>query len=273
MTWRRGFVTLLGRELRGAVRNRTYLVLSLALAAAAFGAALAGSGPEAGYVPTVVDLLVPVEVLVPAVAFAAGYRAIVDDARRGELTVLRTYPVPTWVYVGAVFLGRLAVLLGVVLVPLALLGVYVAVTASPDTTVFATHTGIDSPTLFLRFLVVTAALAATTLAVALAVSALSASRRRAIVLGLAGLVVVVAGGDLVLFRSLGAGILGEGALDVALGASPTSAYRGLVFETVVSVAFDDGSGYVAPVAAVAGLLAWTIGSLAVATVAVGRRAN
>jgi ABC-type transport system involved in multi-copper enzyme maturation permease subunit len=270
MTWRRRFVTLLGRELRGGTRNKSYLVLALSVAAVAFGAAIAGSGPEVGYVPTIVDLLVPVEVLVPAVAFVAGYRAIVDDARRGELTVLATYPVPAWMYVGAVYLGRLAVVLGVVLLPLGLVGVYVAVTASPDTTVFATHQGIDSPVLFVRFLALTGALAATTLAVALAVSAFAASRRRAIILGLVGLVVVVAGADLALFGSLSAGVVDEGILEVVLAVSPTSAYRGLVFETVVSVAFDGETGYVAPGAAVAGLLLWTAGSLAVATVGVTR---
>jgi ABC-type transport system involved in multi-copper enzyme maturation permease subunit len=270
MTWRRGFATLLGRELRSGVRNRSYLVLALAVGAVAFGAAVAGGGPEVGYVPTVVDLLVPVEVLVPAVAFVAGYRAIVDDARRGELTVLRTYPVPAWAYVGAVYLGRLAVVLGVVLVPLGIVGVYVAVTASPDTTVFATHQGIDSPVLFVRFLALTGVLAATALAVALAASAFAASRRRAIIFGLVGLVVVVAGADLALFRSLSTGVVSEGTLEVALAASPTSAYRGLVFETVVSVAFDGETGYVAPGAAVTGLLLWTAGSLAAATVGVMR---
>jgi ABC-2 type transport system permease protein len=125
--------------------------------------------------------------------------------------------------------------------------------------------------LFVRFLALTGVLAATALAVALAASAFAASRRRAIVLGLVGLVVIVAGADLAVFRSLSAGVVGEGSLDVALGASPTSAYRGLVFETVVSVAFEDGSGYVAPGAAVTGLLAWTVGSLGVATAGVIRR--
>ncbi|MFB6228362.1 MAG: hypothetical protein ABEH88_07325 [Halobacteriales archaeon] len=270
MTRRRKVVALLGRELRGATRNRSYLVLALAVGAVAFGVAIAGNGPEVGYAPTVVDLLVPVEVVVPAVAFVAGYRAIVDDAQRGELTVLQTYPVPAWTYVGSVYFGRLAVVLGVVLVPLGLVGVYVAMTASPDTTVFATHQGIDSPALFVRFLALTGALAATTLAVALAASAFAASRKRAIVFGLVGLAVVVAGADLALFQSLSAGVVGEGTLEVALAASPTSAYRGLVFETVVSVAFDGETGYVAPGAAVAGLLFWTVGSLAVATVGVMR---
>jgi hypothetical protein len=100
---------------------------------------------------------------------------------------------------------RLAVLLGIVLVPLGLVGVYVAVTAAPDTTVFAAHRGIDSPALFVRFLALTGGLAATALAVAVAMSAVAASRKRAIVLGLVGLVVVVAGADLAVFRSLRAG--------------------------------------------------------------------
>lgn len=268
MTWRTALVAVLARELRAAARNRTYPLLALAVTLATFGAALAGTGPGAGYIPTVVDLLVPVEVLVPAIAFAVGYRAIVDDAVRGELAVLRTYPVPAWTYIGGVYLGRLAVLVGVVLVPLSALGVYVALAATPGTTIFATHRGIDSPALYARFLALTAVLAASTLAVAVAASALSRSRRRAIVFALAGLLLVVAGADLTVLRALEAGLIGEGALRGFLGASPTSAYRGLVFETVVSVAFERDTGYVAPWMAAAGLLVWTAGSLIVATVAI-----
>jgi ABC-type transport system involved in multi-copper enzyme maturation permease subunit len=268
--YRRAFLAVLGRELLGARRNRTYLLLAGGVTAVVFGVALTGTGVETGYVPTVVDLLLPAEVLVPAVAFAVGYRSVVDDSERGELTVFRTYPLPAPTYVGGVYVGRLVALLGVVLLPLVLLGVYVAATASPETTVFATHRGIDSPVLYLRFLALTAVLAGTALAVAVAASALSGSRRRAIVFGLLALVVVVAGADLTLLGSLGSGLVGEGGLATILAASPTSAYRGLVFETVLSVAFENSSGFVAPGIAVGGLFLWTVGSLAAATVAVAR---
>lgn len=265
------FWAVFAREVRGATRSRTYLLLALAVTLVVFGLARAGNGPSAGYIPTVVDVLLVVEVLVPAVAFAVGYRAIADDAVRGTLDVLATYPLPSWVYVLGVYAGRAVALLAVVLGPLAVLGGVVVVTAGPATTVFATHRGVDSPLLFVRFLSLTAAFALTTLAIAVAISALADSRRRAILLALVGLLVVVVGADVTVFRAMTGG-LGVG-LDTLLGLSPASAYRGLVFETVLYVAFTGRSGFVTvPVAAV-GLVVWTAGSLSVAALAVrGRRA-
>lgn len=257
------------REVRAAVRSRTYLLLTLAVALVVFALARAGNGPSAGYVPTVVDVLLVVEVLVPAVAFAVGYRAIADDAVRGTLDVLATYPLPPWAYVVGVYAGRAVALLTVILVPLAVLGGVVATTAGPETTVFASHRGVDSPLLFVRFLSLTAAFALTTLAIAVAISALADSRRRAILLALVGLLVVVVGADVTVLRAM-TGNLDVG-LDALLGLSPASAYRGLVFETVLYVAFSDRTGFVAvPVAAV-GLAVWSVASLVVATLAVRRR--
>jgi ABC-type transport system involved in multi-copper enzyme maturation permease subunit len=262
--------TVFVREVRGAVRSRTYLLLAVAVAAVVFGVARAGSGPSAGYVPTVVDVLLVVEVLVPAVAFAVGYRAIADDDERGTLEVLATYPLPAWAYVGGVYAGRAVALLGVVGVPLALLGLHVATTAGPATTVFATHRGVDSSLLFVRFLSLTASLALASLALALALSAVAGSRRRAILLALVGVLLVVVGADVTVFQAMTGGLLGDG-LDVLVGLSPASAYRGLVFETVLYVAFEGRAGFVAVPVAVATLLAWIVVPLLVATLAVRER--
>jgi len=265
------FWTVFAREVRGAIRSRTYLLLGVAMTLVVFGLAQAGEGPSAGYIPTVVDVLLVVEVLVPAVAFAVGYRAIADDAVRGTLDVLATYPLPSWVYVLGVYAGRAVALLAVVLGPLAVLGGVVAVTAGPATTVFATHRGVDSPLLFVRFLALTAAFALTTLALAVAISALADSRRRAILLALVGLLVVVVGADVTVFRAMTGGL--DVGLETLLGLSPASAYRGLVFETVLYVAFAGRSGFVAVPVAALGLVVWTAGSLLVAALAVrGRRA-
>ena len=264
------FWVVFAREIRGAVRSRTYLLLALALTLVVFGLASAGNGPSAGYVPTVVDVLLVVEVLVPAVAFAVGYRAITDDAVRGTLDVLATYPLPPWVYVLGVYAGRAVALLAVVLVPLAVLGGVVAVTAGPATTVFATHRGVDSPLLFVRFLALTAGFALTALAMAVAVSALADSRRRAILLALVGLLVVAVGADVTVLQALAGGLV-DADLGVLLGVSPASAYRGLVFETVLYVAFSERAGFVSVPVAVAGLLAWSLASLLVATLSVGSR--
>jgi len=266
------FWAVFAREVRGASRSRTYLFLILALTLVVFGLARAGNGPSAGYVPTVVDVLLVVEVLVPAVAFAVGYRAIADDAVRGTLDVLATYPLPAWVYVAGVYAGRAVALLTVVLVPLAILGGVVAATAGPATTVFATHRGVDSPLLFVRFLALTASFALTTLALAVAISALADSRRRAILLALVGLLLVVVGADITVFQAITGDVVDLG-LDTLLALSPASAYRGLVFETVLYVAFAGRSQFVAVPVAAAGLVVWSVVSLAVATLAVrGRRA-
>jgi len=268
------FWTVFAREIRGAARNRTYALLALALGLVVFGLAGTGNGPSSGYVPTVVDVLLVVEVVVPAVAFAVGYRSITDDAVRGTLDVLATYPLPPWVYVAGVYAGRAVALLSVVLVPLSILGVVVAASAAPDTMVFATHRGVDSPLLFVRFVTLTAAFALTALAIAVAVSALADSRRRAILLALVGLLIVVVGADVTVLRAITGGLVDVDVdLGTILGLSPSSAYRGLVFETVLYVAFAERGEFVSVPVAAAGLLGWSVSALLVATLAVrGRRA-
>ena len=264
------FWAVFAREVRGAARSRTYLLLGLALTLVVFGLAQAGDGPSAGYIPTVVDVLLVVEVLVPAVAFAVGYRSITDDAVRGTLDVLATYPLPPWAYVVGVYAGRAVALLSVVLAPLLILGVVVSVSAGPGTTVFASHRGVDSPLLFVRFMALTATFALTTLAIAVAISALADSRRRAILLALVGLLVVVVGADVTVLRALTGGLV-DADLGTLLGLSPASAYRGLVFETVLYVAFSERAGFVAVPVAVVGLLGWSVLALFVATLAVRSR--
>jgi ABC-type transport system involved in multi-copper enzyme maturation permease subunit len=257
------FWAVFAREVRAASRSWTYGVLAAVVTFVVFGVARAGNGPSAGYVPTVVDVLLVVEVLVPAIAFAVGYRAIADDAERGRLEVFATYPLPASAYVGGVYLGRAVALLGVVVVPLAALGLHVATTAGPATTVFASHRGVDSPLLFVRFLALTAAFALVALGVAVALSASAGSRRRAILLALVGLLVVVVGADVTVFGAVN----GDG-LETLLALSPSSAYRGLVFETVLYVAFAGRSAFVSVPAAVASLGAWGLGSLLAATLAI-----
>jgi ABC-2 type transport system permease protein len=259
------------RELTAVVRSRTYWLLTAGVGVVVASIAAVGSGVNTGYVPTVVDLLVPAELLVPVVAFAVSYRVIADDDRRGTLTVLETYPVPSSAYVLGVYLGRLAAVLVTVSVPLILVGGYVAAFADPASPVFATHGGVDSPALYGRFLGSTALLAAAALSVALAASAVSGSPWRALVAGLLGLLAFVAGGDLGLLAAVDAGVVGSNTLSSLLAVSPTSAYRGLVFETVVAVAVERSPGTVAVGPAVAGLIGWTLLGLLVATVAISRR--
>lgn len=265
------FWTVFAREVRGLVRSRVLFVLLATVAVFAFGVARAGGGPAGGYVPTVVDLLLVVELLVPVVAFAIGYRAIADATARGEPAVLETYPLSPWTYVAGVYAGRAVALLGVVVVPLTALGVYVATAAGPETTVLASHRGVDSPLLFVRFLALTALLGLVTLSVALALSAVANSRRRAILLGLFGLLFVVGGTDVSTLAALSGGFVGESGLGTVLALFPAGAYRGLVFEHVLYVAFEGRSAFVPTGVALASLLFWWAGSLTVATLWVGFR--
>jgi len=265
------FWTVFAREVRGMVRTRVVFVLLAAVAVITFGVARAGGGPVGGYVPTVVDLLLVVGLLVPAAAFAVGYRAIADATARGEPAVLETYPLSPSTYVAGVYAGRAVALLAVLVVPLAALGVHVATTAGPETTVLASHSGVDSPLLYVRFVALTALLGLVTLAVALALSAAANSRRRAILLGLVGLLFVVGGTDVSVLAALDGGLVGESGLGTVLALFPSGAYRGLVFEHVLYVAFEGRSGFVPTSVALVSLLFWWAGSLSVATLWVGFR--
>jgi len=258
------------RELRTVARTRTFLFLGLVLVIAFLGLAWVGGGARAGYVPTIVDLLTPIELLVPIVAIAFGYRAILADGNRGELDVFETYPLEARELVAGIYAGRAIGLLGAVLIPLAYVGALVAVAREDPFGRYASHAGADSPLLFVRFVVVTALFALVVLAVALAISALANTTRSVLALAVVALVAVLVGLDLALIYGLDAGIVSESMLAESLAVSPLSAYRGLVFETIVVTAAGTGPQTATPLASVFGLLVWGVGSLAVAVWAVGR---
>jgi len=120
--------------------------------------------------------------------------------------VIRTYPVRVSEYVAGVLLARTVALVAVVGVPYAVVGAGVWLTVAPDTGIFATHAGIDSPVLYLRFLAFVLLLGAAYVSLAAAVSALARRESSgAIALGVLALVAGVLGGDLLLLRSLGGG--------------------------------------------------------------------
>ncbi|ELZ42823.1 copper ABC transporter permease [Halorubrum saccharovorum DSM 1137] len=269
-----GVATVFRRELATVVRTPGYGVLAAGLLLVVVGLLAAGGGGATGFVPAVVDLLLPTEVLVPLVAVVLGYRALLSDAESGELAVIRTYPVRVGEYVVGVLLARTVALVAVVGVPYALVGGVVWLTAAPDTGIFATHTGVDSPVLFVRFLALVLLLGAAYVSLAAAVSALAASRRSAIALGVLALVAGVLGGDLALLRSLAAGA-SPTTIPEALALTPNGAFRGLVFEHVIGVAFAPEGEFVATGRAVAALVVWSLLGAVVsgAALAYGRRVD
>ncbi|TYT60965.1 ABC transporter permease [Natrialba swarupiae] len=256
--------TIVGRELRTVSRTRTFYLLAAALAAVVLGITWIGGGYTAGYLPTAVDLLTPLELLVPIVAVAFGYRAILADEQRGELDVLETYPVSPREIVLGVYAGRAVGLAAAIALPLAVAAVAIALTGDDTVAIYATHAGADSPVLFARFLVLTVLFGLVVLAVAIAISSLVSATRSALGLSVVALVALLVGFDLAIVYGLAEGILGDADLLYSLAISPLSAYRGLVLETTVVVATGTGPQVASPLASLAGLAAWTVGSLAVA---------
>jgi ABC-2 type transport system permease protein len=256
------------RELSTVVRTRGYLLLSFGLLAVFLGVLRSGGGIRGGYVPTAVDLLLPLELLVPLVAVALGYRAFSGD--NDDRSVLRTYPVSDRSLAAGVFAGRFVGLAAIVGAPLAIVGLVVSAVGGPTSPVFATHQGVDSPVLFVRFIALTICFGAAVLAMTMAASVLVRTGRATLAAALAVLVVVVAGGDLLALIGLTAGVVEDDLLGTALAVSPNAAYRGLVLELVVGVATDRGAAIDVPVA-VAGLAGWTAIGLAVIA-GVGRQA-
>ncbi|SMO50987.1 ABC transporter permease [Halorubrum cibi] len=256
--------TVFRRELATVLRTPGYGVLALGLFVVLGGTLAVGGGGRTGFVPAVVDLLSVTEVVVPLAAFVVGYRALLVDAESGELAVIRTYPVSVAGYVAGVVLARTLAFLAIVVVPYALIGGVVWATAAPDTGIFATHSGVDSPLLYLRFLGLLVPFGAAYLSLATAVSAVASSRRGAVAIAVLALVAGVLGGDLALLRSLASGTP-PSAIPGLLASAPNGAFRGLVFEGVIGVSFAPAGEFVDVGRAVGALLGWTVGGLVVST--------
>ncbi|MFC7081679.1 hypothetical protein [Halorussus caseinilyticus] len=126
---------------------------------------------------------------------------------------------------------------------------------------------MDSPLLYLRFVVLTAAFALVLMGAALAISTTAGTTRAGIVVAVALGVALVVGFDAGIVAGLAGGVVPEGALELVLALSPNSAFRGLVLETVVG-GVESGAPAASPVASVLGLLLWLVGTLAVAVVTV-----
>lgn len=255
------------RELRSTTRSTAGLLFAGGLAVALVGVAYAGGGYRSSYLAVSADLLAALQVLLPVVAVAFGYRTLLSDARSGELDVLRTYPLAAPEHVLGTYLGRALPLAAVVLVPFLVVAGLTSVSSAPEATVFATHATADSPVLFARLAALSLLYAMVALAVGVAVSAIATSARTGIALAVGAVVGIVLVADLAIVGGLASGALGGESIHGALALSPASAFRGLVFETVISVAGGAGPETASPLASLAGLLGWLVGSLALATAA------
>ncbi|WP_435347034.1 ABC transporter permease [Haloarchaeobius sp. HRN-SO-5] len=262
-TTRDRLFAVVDRELTTVVRTPVYVGTALGFVALVLG--LTATSGVTGYVPLTVDLLTPVEFLVPLLAVAFGYRAIQSDAAGKELHVLRTYPIPGWTYVLGVYLGRAAVVLSLVFATLVLAGVLVPLLGPPANPVIASHGGDGSFAAYLRFVLLSTGYAAVVLAAVVAVSTVAATGRTAIAAAVGLFVLLTVGLDLGLVGALSAGLVGPDGLRYLLALSPNSAFRGLVFALAVQSVEAATLPASAVVANVVGLTLWLVGSFVVAT--------
>lgn len=261
---------LVRRELSTTLRLRTYVGLWLGLTGILLSIAWLGGGFRTGYTSMIVDLLTPLELLIPVVAFAFGYRAVLEDRRRGILDVLRTYPLSSWQVVAGAYIGRAVGLVAVLSASLLFL-VLPALFSNPYRSVFyATHAGGNSIGLFVRFILLTVCFALVVLAISVAVSALVSTNRSAVLFAGLSLLAVLFVADIALVFGLSRSIIGDGSLVGSLAISPLSAYRGLVLETTITATDGTGPRAADPLASAAGLCVYGVGALAIAARATRR---
>lgn len=271
MSRRSRTAAVIDRELRTLVRTRSLLAVAAAFALIVIGVAGGAVGSPGGYVSLTLDLLTVIEVLVPVLAFGIVYRSIRGDAERSELDVIRTYPVSRAEYVVGVYLGRTFGVLAVVAASLAVAGALASFTSPSAASFLATHSAGDSPVVFVRFGALTMLYTLTVSAVITAASAAARTTREALAVGVALVVAVAVGVDLAIVGLLSGDVVGSG-LDVLLGVSPASAFRGLVVELAVAPALASAPPIPAasPSVSLLGLAGWTAISLGVAVLAVWR---
>ncbi|WP_323192128.1 ABC transporter permease subunit [Halostella sp. PRR32] len=258
------FVAVFERELATLRRTRSIWLLALGFFAITVGIGVFSD--TSGYVPLTLTLLTPVELLIPALTAAVGYRSVLADRERGETSILQTYPLGPGTYIAGVYCGRLAWLLLVVTGSLLVAALTVSF-ASPPADVLAEYTGLDSPVYYFRFVVLTAVFAAVILALMVLLSTLVRSARRGIVAALMLVVVVAIGIDLVIVFGVAGGIIGGNILPWYLALSPVSAYRGLVMAYVVSPVAATVVRPSSPLLSVISLFLWLVVSLLLAGIA------
>lgn len=260
------FVAVFRREVRTLVRSRELLALSLGFAVAVFAIGL--SSEASGFVPLALTLLTPLELLVPVFVAGFAYRSILEDRRRGELAILGTYPVTGFAYIGGVYAGQLAALLVSVVVPL--ISVALVIPLSEPETFLATYSGLDSPVLYLRFVVLTALYVGVVLSVMIAVSAVTASAKRAFAVALTLALLLAVGLDLLALVGIGAGLSIQESLLWVLSFSPNSAYRGLVMALVTNPVLESTTRAPPVVASLFGFCLWFGGAFGAALYSVLR---
>lgn len=256
------------REFATVFRTRLLVLLSVGFVGLVAGVAWLGGSPA--YLALSFDLLTPLEALVPVLAFAFGYRSLLGDRERGELARLRTYPVDHRLYVLGVYIGRGIALVGVILFGLATAALVVPLTGTESLTAVATYGTVDSPTLYLRYVALTAVFALVSLALALLISAAVRSTWNGLALATGAVLALVVGIDGALVGTITATLPAPDVTATLLALSPTSAYRGLAFAFVFAPGGVTVPGGPPTMIGSLALCVWFLGSLALTGVLVRR---
>jgi len=263
----RGTVEVAAREYRLAVRRRW--AVGAALVFALFSAALValgGSSVGPARVGAVLASFAQVGVyVVPLVALAAGYDAVVGADESGSLEMLLALPLsPRSVVVGK-YAGRAAAVGGGMLAGFAVGGALLVRYAG---------VGVVGAYAWVALVAVAAALAF--LGVGVLASALASEKTRALGAALAAWVWFVLVHDLVALGAVAAFDLPSWVVSVAVLANPTDLFRVLVLRSVSTTAGGiagvlAGTG-LSQGALAAALAAWILVPVAGAVAALGRRA-
>ena len=201
-----------------------------------------------GYQATAIDLLVLLEVLVPAVGVALGYRAVLQDRLRGEWAIHRAIGVAPRTYVLGLLLGQTTAAGLIIGGSLSVASVVVALRRTRPIAFLASTPAVADPAAMLWLTGLTVAYTGVIAAIVMVLSSLVRRRRGAVL----GAVVVV--GLLVVGIDAVAIVLPT-PLPVLVAMSPGSAYRTLVLTVAVGLTPDAPVG-----AALLGWFTWLSGA-------------
>ena len=263
----RQVLVIAGTEYRLAVRNRWAVAITVVFAAFALGLTTfsgAPVGPD-GYERTVASLAVLAVYLVPLVALAFGYDAIVGRAEMGWLQALFALPIGRGRIAVGAMLGRAVVLAAAIVVGFGIAGGFLLV-----------EFGIAGFDAYVGFLLATIGLGLAFLAVSVLLSTLAREKAHALGLALLAWAWFVLVHDLLSLGLIAAVSLPDSVVTALLLANPAGVYRAIVLG---GLGAGGDAGYagilaeagIADGALLAAFVAWIVLPICLATVAIRRR--
>lgn len=258
---------IVGTEYRLAVRNRWAIALTAIFLVFTLGlVTFSGSNVSpAGFDRTVASLAVLAIYLVPLVALAFGYDAIVGGEETGWMQVLFALPVARHLIVLGTFLGRLVVLACAIVIGFGIAG-----------GMLLADFGLAGFEVYVGFMLATIGLGAAFLAIAVLISSVAAEKTHALGLALVAWAWFVLLSDLLSLGVIAAFAVPEWIASAMVLANPASVYRVLVLGALGA---GGEAGFAAILAEMAvstpvllvAFVGWVLVPAALAGVLVGRR--